>query len=121
MRMWMIDPRLLCRRHLNGEHYEIHMLAGHLRAGHSITGYLERGLLEPQNMKARHDELMIEMIRRGSDNCHKSPLAVDFECPVGKVSRKQTFDDLRGRCPRCVEQWGQMMELYLEQLSCSKK
>lgn len=103
MRMWMIDPRLLCRRHLNGEHYEIHMLAGHLRVGRSVAGYLERGLLEPQNMKARHDELMIEMIRRGGK--HRTPLVVDFDCPVGVVSRKQSFVDLRERCPRCVERW----------------
>lgn len=24
MRMWMIDPKLLCRKHLLGEHNEIH-------------------------------------------------------------------------------------------------
>lgn len=103
MRMWMIDPRLMCRKHLNGEHYEIHMLAGHLRAGHSIKGYLEKGLLEPQNMKQRHDELAAEMVRRGGN--HKSPLVVDFDCPKGNVYQWVSMRDLRWRCPRCVCRW----------------
>lgn len=28
MRMWMVDPKIMCRKHLLGEHLELHMLAG---------------------------------------------------------------------------------------------
>jgi len=28
MRMWMLNPKALCRKHLMGEHVEIHMLVG---------------------------------------------------------------------------------------------
>jgi hypothetical protein len=30
MRMWMVPPKVMCRKHLLGEHVEIHMLAGSL-------------------------------------------------------------------------------------------
>lgn len=25
MRMWMVDPTIMCRQHLLGEHYELHV------------------------------------------------------------------------------------------------
>ena len=28
MRMWMIDPTMLCTKHLLGEHVELHMFVG---------------------------------------------------------------------------------------------
>ena len=31
MRQWMVDPRLLCRKHLLGEHVENHMFIGTLK------------------------------------------------------------------------------------------
>ena len=54
MRMWMVAPGKMCRKHLLGEHVEIHMLAGSLLKGRSIGGFLADGLLEPQSMRARH-------------------------------------------------------------------
>ena len=65
MRMWMVDPRVMCRQHLLGEHVEIHMFVGAISRGKSVKGYLEKGLLEVHNMYARHEELMEEMKRRG--------------------------------------------------------
>ena len=38
MRMWMIDPKLLCRKHLLGEHGEIHKHLPSLRKGHRVDG-----------------------------------------------------------------------------------
>jgi len=34
MRMWMVDPRLLCNQHLIGEHGEIHKFLPSFRKGH---------------------------------------------------------------------------------------
>jgi len=72
MRMWMVDPGLLCKKHLLGEHVECHMLDGSLRRRRSIAGFLDRGLLEPSQLQARHDALADEMVRRGMQ--HASPL-----------------------------------------------
>lgn len=100
MRMWMIDPRKMCRRHLLGEHAEIHMMAGTLLRGRSIDGFLERGLLEPQNARARHDALAAEMTARGFT--HRSPLPKFPRCRLqGTVSRERAEAELFARCPDC--------------------
>lgn len=99
MRMWMIPPEKLCRNHLLGEHNEIHMLYGSLKHGKNIFGYLEKGLLEPQNMNSRHDELEDEMKRRGYR--HNSPLDVLCWVPVGHVNRDKSISDLVDRCNKC--------------------
>ena len=45
MRMWMVPPSKMCRKHLLGEHVELHMIAACLRLGKSIRGYVETGLI----------------------------------------------------------------------------
>ena len=60
----MVDPRIMCRQHLLGEHVEIHMFAGIIDRGYSVKGYLEQGLLEVHNLYERHEELVREMKRR---------------------------------------------------------
>lgn len=65
MRMWMVDPRIMCKQHLLGEHAEIQMFIGTISRGKSVRGYLEKGLLEVHSLYARHEELVEEMKRRG--------------------------------------------------------
>jgi hypothetical protein len=100
MRMWMVEPKKMCRKHLLGEHVEIHMMVGTLLKCRSIDGFLDRGLLEPQNAVARHDELVAEMVSRGFT--HRSPLP-DFppHPRLGEVSRKRSELELAARCPDC--------------------
>lgn len=99
MRMWMMDPKKMCRKHLLGEHVEIHMMVGTLIKGRSLEGFLQRGLLEPQNARKRHDALVTEMQARGY--AHNSPLPEhSYERP-GRVSRKQSKTELAARCPDC--------------------
>jgi hypothetical protein len=43
MRMWMVWPELMCRKHLLGEHVEIHMLLGALNKGHRVQGFINKG------------------------------------------------------------------------------
>lgn len=100
MRMWMIDPSLMCRKHLLGEHVEIHMLLGALKKGRSIQGFLDRGLLEPQNLKARHDDLVSEMLSRSWS--HSSPIDKQPNgAPVGHVDRTESAKELMNRCEEC--------------------
>lgn len=100
MRMWMVDPKLMCRQHLLGEHVEIHMLAGSLRRGKSIAGFLSKGLLAPQHMQQRHAELVIEMERRGMR--HASPLR-NVDGPEGTVDVAASHLELTRRCKACRE------------------
>jgi hypothetical protein len=72
MRMWMVNPKRMCRKHLLGEHVELHMLLGSLRKNRSIQGFLDAGLLQPQAVNQRHEALVEEMEARGYK--HSSPL-----------------------------------------------
>lgn len=101
MRMWMIEPSLMCRKHLLGEHVEIHMLVGSLLHHRNISGHLERGQLEPQNAQPRHEELAQEMLKRGYK--HNSPLPSVEHRHVGTVDRNVSIQDLIARCPECAK------------------
>ena len=100
MRMWQIDPVLLCRQHLLGEHREMHALAGSLRLGKSIQGYIDKKLIYVPEVNKRHDDLVIEMQRRGYN--HQTPLA---QAPSfdhkNTISVTENIDDLFNRCPHC--------------------
>jgi hypothetical protein len=65
MRMWNVDPKLLCHKHLLGEHLEMHMFASAIRENKSIARYLANGLVEPERIVKRHNELAQEMLDRG--------------------------------------------------------
>ena len=100
MRMWMVPPRFMCRKHLLGEHVEIHMLMGTLRRARSVEGFLQLGLLAPQHAVQRHAALVREMERRGYR--HASPLdALPTTVPHGRVSRATSLKELARRCPDC--------------------
>jgi hypothetical protein len=101
MRMWMIPPALLCRKHLLGCHVECHMLAGAILKGRSIAGHLERGQVEPQCLEEYHNALANEMVRRGYRHC--SPLNMIATGICGYVDTQKSIDDLRTRCADCRE------------------
>ncbi len=107
MRMWMVDPALMCRKHLLGEHVECHMLLGSLKRKKSIAGFIEKGLLTPLQLETRHNRLAREMTRRGYQ--HKSPLKVTKtlfrylpeEQVQAKVNARHSLKDLVQRCADC--------------------
>lgn len=108
MRMWMLPPAKLCRKHLLGEHNELHMLAGSLMKGKSLAGFIRNGLLEPAQIRARHDELAEAMRARGYN--HASPLP-EYEAALARypaevreatVDVAQSAEDLRARCADCA-------------------
>jgi hypothetical protein len=75
VRIWDVDPALLCRAHLLGEHRELHGLWNILTLGK--TGYRNHpetrrweGRLSALHL--RHEALVAEMYRRGYR--HESPL-----------------------------------------------
>ena len=100
MRMWNIYPELMCRKHLLGEHAEMHMFLGTLSLGKKIDGYICSGLVEIHNIKLRHDELAQEIVRRGY--CHNSPMN-DFPLfeRAGFVDIQRSYKELESRCAEC--------------------
>jgi hypothetical protein len=105
MRMWMIDPRVLCRRHLLGEHGELHKFLPSWRKKVGIRGRVLGNAVEPGSYKFRHDELADEMIRRGYR--HESPCQQpDFsylseEERFMLVDKGTSLKELLRRCPDC--------------------
>lgn len=95
----MINPKHMCRKHLFGEHVELHMLVDSIRKDKSIQGFLDNGLLEPQNIQERHDLLVAEMEQRGYN--HKSPLSEYHTDIAGRVSKSKSYKDLLDRCEEC--------------------
>jgi len=101
MRMWMIEPRLMCDQHLRGEHVELHMLVGSLQRHRSIAGYLAKGLLEPTELYRRHRALAAEMLYRGMKHRSSLPLVNIDEFSTGYVDPKESLSELSRRCVVC--------------------
>lgn len=108
MRMWLCDPKIMCQKHLCGEHLEMHMFLGTLKKRKKINGYLKNNLFQPRYLYQRHKELADEMIERGYD--HQSPL-YELDCvPILNLTNEQQYweidketalKDLLDRCPVC--------------------
>lgn len=100
MRMWMVNPKTMCRKHLLGEHVECHMLVGSMRKRKSMAGYISNGLVELDKIQLRHDAVATEMTERGYN--HKSPLPeVPDRLFNGVVDRDKSLGDLYSRCDDC--------------------
>jgi hypothetical protein len=75
VRIWDVEPRLLCRKHLLGEHRELHGLWNiHVQGkrGYSLHPETLRWAGKLAALFARHESLVREMERRGYT--HSSPL-----------------------------------------------
>lgn len=110
MRMWMVEPRLLCRKHLLGEHSEIHKHRHVFEKGWSIDKRIElpNPQIEPLSMESRHDEIVKEMKLRGYN--HQSPFKQPslskynlkvLKCAI--VNKEHSLNDLHCRCVECKE------------------
>jgi ribosomal protein L44E len=99
MRMWMVNPRLMCREHLLGEHVELHMFVAQLKRGLNLAGYFEKRLLEVHSIARRHAQLAAEMRRRGYR--HRSPLPSFRQRRAGRVDRRANQRELAARCVHC--------------------
>ena len=103
MRLWLVDPKMMCRKHLLGEHVECHMFVGTINKGVSVNGYVRLNLLEIEQLRSRHDELAIEIERRGYK--HKTPLG-EFSMQgisTQKINRHSALSNLLKRCANCRE------------------
>lgn len=106
MRMWMLNPKLLCNKHLLGEHSEIHKHRHCFEKHHNITGRIFPVVqIEPAAMQARHDILAAELLCRGFS--HKSPYTqpdISYLPPEQQnaiVDKDASAMDLQSRCVEC--------------------
>lgn len=95
----MVDPKILCRNHLLGEHHETHMFVGTINKGINITGYIDGKLLEVHSLRSRHDSLVLEMKCRGYN--HNSPLAEFDSFESGSICVEDNLIELQSRCEEC--------------------
>jgi hypothetical protein len=77
VRIWDVEPRLLCRQHLLAEHRELHGLWNILTVHGGTGGYAahpetRRWVGKTNALFGRHQRLVAEMDRRGYR--HRSPL-----------------------------------------------
>lgn len=77
MRIWDIEPKYLCRKHLLAEHRELHGLWNILTVHGGIGGYSRhpetlRWVGKTKALYARHELLVREFERRGYR--HRTPL-----------------------------------------------
>lgn len=106
-RLWMTDPTAMCRKHLLAEHHECHVFLGKLRKGHRLDGYIASNLFSLYDLHARHERLVLEMLRRGYS--HSSPFPDQFEVealgaylPLHKpICRASAKAELDRRCDEC--------------------
>ena len=111
MRMWMVNPRIMCKKHLLGEHVECHMFVGTINEGKSIKGYLDNGLLNVDDLWSRHLQLAKEMTNRGYN--HESNLKqIDWSKiknnnypSINTVDKKISLQDLLTRCEDCFNNY----------------
>jgi len=128
MRSWMVNPLILCQKHILGEHAEHHMFCGTFRKRLNIQGYIDNNLLEPLAIPQRHDVLAFDLIRRqrfknnGSiKNEHKTWIDHDgyVENLINYLSESQKYHKinvenalytLMSRCDLCKERLNQLLQ-----------
>jgi hypothetical protein len=117
-RMWMVNPKIMCKNHLLGEHKEIHQLLGSIRNNISINGYVEKRIIEPRSIFSRHQRIMVEMAKRRYN--HYSNIdpeevieileKLQIEQLNTTVNRHKALMDLLDRCPKCKENYEKGMK-----------
>jgi Zn finger protein HypA/HybF involved in hydrogenase expression len=92
------------------------MFVGTLNKKKKVDGYIKNNLFQPREIYKRHNELAIEMIRRGMK--HKStmhPQDVDIfylcnEYQCWEVDKESALKDLISRCPECKKRMEKLNE-----------
>lgn len=107
MRMWDLDPRWLCKKHLLGEHVEMHMFVGSILKDINITKYITTGLVDPKRIKERHDLLVEEMLAREYNHNSEleQPDVSKYANILPCIDIKGNMEDLFDRCPECYDRY----------------
>jgi len=95
MRVWDIQPKYLCRKHLLGEHRELHGLWNILTKHKGSGGYSRhpetlRWVGKQKALYFRHQELVEEFSRRGYS--HNTPL--NQKLAIGTKNQNQFINTI---------------------------
>lgn len=109
MRMWMVNPKLMCFKHLHGEHLECHMFLGSVLKKMNLKGFIEEDCLEPESIAFRHRQIIDEMMERGHYKVGHEELVVpdgtlDIFLPEQRLHRIDAINSfilLNSRCSDC--------------------
>lgn len=108
MRMWMINPKLMCDKHLLGEHGELHKHRHNFIKKHDMSGRVLGSVIQIEvlSMKTRHDELHVEMERRFNKKYTSEFEMPDVSyLPADVLNKKCNIEynlaDLANRCEAC--------------------
>jgi len=105
----MVNPKILCRKHLLGEHGEIHKHRWTFERKHKKDKYIANNCIEPTSMESRHEVLAREMKRRGFN--HKSSFKqpnIDYlpkNQKYYRVDKLSSLCDLLKRCEDCKKRY----------------
>jgi hypothetical protein len=103
MRIWGVNPLIMCRAHLLGEHREMHALVGMIKLGISLKGYVTTGLVDTSMIKERHELLVREMVSRSYN--HHTPLYYRDKLKLGSIDVDYNMQDLFYRCGNCAARY----------------
>lgn len=107
MRMHMLDPKILCQKHLLAEHLSVHAFVSLINQGNSLLGYIEHNLLEVSSLRNRHATLMVEMVLRGLHHNSSLNLITNYNNYQAysqyTIDQSQSLNDLMNTCNRCRE------------------
>ena len=105
MRMLMVPTVFMCDIHLRLEYYDVIFLAKDLNKNDfNLDILLENKRVEPQNIKRRYNELVVELINRSKDYSHYADELPTYTYGggCGKVDKKSSLKRLM-KCKRCRE------------------
>jgi len=102
MRMWMLPPKIMCSKHIAGEHGEFHKHLHNFTKKHSIKGRVTGEVqIEPLAMKARHDELSKYLKVHVSAYEMPDLSYLPVEHREAEVNLVESIQELFRRCPNC--------------------
>lgn len=117
--MWMVNTKILCKKHLLKEHDDIHFFINEIARGISLHNYVYNNKLEMQSLRNRHEEITREMASRAME--HTTPLPVlSWSCVEEvfediyhkRINARDTFKELLKTCKTCRRRADQLMEVY---------
>lgn len=101
MRMWQVDPSLMCDLHITREHRDLHLTAKLIAEEkmREVEVSAMRNKISTRHLPSRHEALAAELISRNIG--HSCPLP-DITMPrLGEIDKSKSCQELMERCPHC--------------------
>jgi hypothetical protein len=107
LRVWDLDPKVLCMTHLSGEHRELHgiwSIIKNNKKGYSKHPETLRWYGKLDALKIRHDKIVTEIKNRNPNSKHKTDLPWVGDCKSQNKlvdSVEDQINNIRNKKCRC--------------------